>query len=1041
MISHWCGCYHVGFSNTTLEARTRDYLPLLNSEAHTTILSTTSKTVLKQSFANPSPSESIKECIYNFPLYDGVSVVGFTCKVGLRTLRGLVKEKAKAEAIFDAAVARGETAGLLVQATEASDVFSTRLGNIPAGETVIVEITYIGELKHNDLEGIRFTIPTNIAPRYGSGPRSYNSARRGSFGSTSPAEQLRAGLPVQPHGGIQITVDVNLPEGLSIKRLQSPSHPIAVSIGTISTGVQADLALNKASATLSLGTAALEKDFVLIVHSKDTGIPKALLETHPTIPNHRALMATLVPKFSLPPLPSEIVFVADRSGSMRQNIPMLVSALRVFLKSLPIGIKFNICSFGSGNTFLWPQSKSYSSETLQICIDHISTFDSNYGGTETYGAIKATIERRLTDLPLEIVLLTDGDIWSQEQLFEYVNEQVNKTDGNIRVFPLGIGSGVSHALIEGLARAGNGFAQAVQDGERLESSAIRMLRGALTPHITDYTLEVKYEQEDDDFEVIEKVTESMKTLLADSEPKALKLVDSKPKATISLYDPSASPDAGSISLPDAGTNLPNIQYPKLLQAPHKIPSLFAFARTTVYLLMDPKTIQRNPTSVVLRATSSHGPVALEIPVEVLPKPDRTIHQLAARKASQDLEEGRGWIYDGVLIKDNYPSHIEGLVRKEAIRLGETFQVVNKWCSFVAVTYKDRKVKVNNLEENTAALLPPESSSNSSPYDNMMEYSVMSVDLEENLEEEHEHIIADSFCYSPLSPPAAHASSPPPSSQAAAGRAYSGRAYSRRAAAANRVHASFASPPPPAANRGNAFFAPPPPPAPIPFHASFAPPPHRISQSSSEDLFRSTLNQPNIDSVVNSSPSSSRAYVRGGPQDRSARLDPTFAPRVHPLCATAPKMAEKQQNLQVSQFAKMASFNRNRLLPVQQAQQAQQAASFGSPDPAPRTLGFALESDTDRVLALIDLQAFDGSWGPDREQLSPIMGIAMPQAPAGVDEKIWVTMIVIRYLEVRMSDEDGLWVMVVQKARAYVQENAHGAVGELEELAEAVVGNK
>ena len=87
-----------------------------------------------------------------------------------------------------------------------------------------------------------------------------------------------------------------------------------------------------------------------------------------------------------------------------------------------------------------------------------------------------------------------------DELFDYINKQVEKSKGKIRIFPLGIGSGVSHALIEGLARAGNGFAQAVQDGERLNNSVVRMLRGALTPHITDYTLEVKYEKDDDDFE-------------------------------------------------------------------------------------------------------------------------------------------------------------------------------------------------------------------------------------------------------------------------------------------------------------------------------------------------------------------------------------------------------------------------------------------------------------------------------------------------------------------------------------------------------------
>jgi hypothetical protein len=93
-------------------AKTKTYLPLLDSEVHTTILSATSKTVLKQKFTNPS-GKNIEKCVYTFPIYDGVSVVGFTCKVGGKTLTGVVKEKRKAKKIFDDAVAKGETAGLV----------------------------------------------------------------------------------------------------------------------------------------------------------------------------------------------------------------------------------------------------------------------------------------------------------------------------------------------------------------------------------------------------------------------------------------------------------------------------------------------------------------------------------------------------------------------------------------------------------------------------------------------------------------------------------------------------------------------------------------------------------------------------------------------------------------------------------------------------------------------------------------------------------------------------------------------------------------
>lgn len=77
----------------------------------------------------------------------------------------MVKEKAKAKEEYDAAVKRGETAGLLGQGPT-SDVFMTSLGNIPAGEKLLVTITYIGELKHDiGADGIRFTIPTGISPR------------------------------------------------------------------------------------------------------------------------------------------------------------------------------------------------------------------------------------------------------------------------------------------------------------------------------------------------------------------------------------------------------------------------------------------------------------------------------------------------------------------------------------------------------------------------------------------------------------------------------------------------------------------------------------------------------------------------------------------------------------------------------------------------------------------------------------------------------------------------------------------------------------
>ena len=64
-------------------------------------------------------------------------------------------------------------------------------------------------------------------------------------------------------GGIAITVDVQMPEDSAIQELRSPSHPIAVILGKTSASESQHPHLSRASASLSLGTSTLDKDFIL----------------------------------------------------------------------------------------------------------------------------------------------------------------------------------------------------------------------------------------------------------------------------------------------------------------------------------------------------------------------------------------------------------------------------------------------------------------------------------------------------------------------------------------------------------------------------------------------------------------------------------------------------------------------------------------------------------------------------------------------------------------------------------------------------------
>lgn len=614
-----------------------------------------------------------------FPLYDGVTVVGFRCTVAGRVIVGSVKEKQQARKDYKKAVERGETAGLLEQFSSASDCFSSHVGNVPPCEEVFVEITYLGELKHDaETDGFRLTIPTTIAPRYGSASRSTELEYFNRNASSTTYE-----------GGIRILVDVTMEDGVAIRGIQSPSHYVAMTMGRTSSMPEDTFDNQHASVTLTMGTVQLDKDFILVVTCKGHDTPRALLETHPTIPNHRALLATLVPKFNLPSARPEIVFVADRSGSMGGKIPMLVSALKIFLKSLPVGVKFNICSFGSLNEFLWPKSQTYDESSLDIATKYVTSFSANLGGTEMLAAVRDTVKKRYKDLNLEVIIVTDGDIWLQQELFGFINEATSKS---VRFFSLGIGVGASTSLVEGIARAGDGFAQFVGENEKMEKKVVRMLKGALSPHIKDYTMEVEYEKTDDDYEMVESATESLKGLeIILKSPPDTKLQSSGSrggKRVISLFDPSIKLDDSTKDGAGEYDHLPSISTPKILQTPHNIPPLYPFNRTSVYLLMSPESHQQTPKAIVLRATSEQGPLELVVPIQHVGV-GKTLHQLAARKAVQELEEGRGWITgakdtDGKLIKSKFEGRWDEIVKREAVRLGVQFQVANKWCSFIAV---------------------------------------------------------------------------------------------------------------------------------------------------------------------------------------------------------------------------------------------------------------------------------------------------------------------------------------------------------------------
>jgi hypothetical protein len=182
------------YAGIYIDAQFISWLPQVSLSSVTNLYDTASRTLLSQTFVNPSTVSQIQSAKYTFPLYESSAIVSFRCYVGNRLIEGVIKEKEEATATYQAAVNRQEPASLLEQHT--SDVFSTSLGIIPPGATVVVEIEYITELKHDaEVDGLRFTIPTSIAPRYGVLPSGLTS------------DPSRPGMTVK---GMNISVQVSM---------------------------------------------------------------------------------------------------------------------------------------------------------------------------------------------------------------------------------------------------------------------------------------------------------------------------------------------------------------------------------------------------------------------------------------------------------------------------------------------------------------------------------------------------------------------------------------------------------------------------------------------------------------------------------------------------------------------------------------------------------------------------------------------------------------------------------------------------------------
>ena len=433
-----------------------DLVPLVGVRVEAEIRDYGVRVVLIQRYRNDE-SEPI-EAVYKFPLDDAAAVCGFEATIDGRRVVAHVEEREKAFRTYDEALAAGHGGYLLDE--ERPDIFTVSVGNIPPGKDVVLRITTVSELA---LEGdaIRFTLPTTISPRY------------------APAEDLKGvGIPqaervTPPYAlavpyGLSLKVDVET--SAAIRKVASPSHPVEVSIDD-----------RHAVVELSSRETAMDRDFVLYVTVAEDHQPRVLAERAPD--GKACVLVSFRPKLEAGFAPSEAVFLVDRSGSMEgDSIAEARNALQLALRTLRPGCFFNIVGFGSSHAALFPESRPYNDETLAAASAYVQSMEADMGGTEILPALELVLGAKAKEgLARQVFVLTDGEVSNTDAVIELARRH----GGQTRVFTFGIGAAPSHHLVKGLARAGEGEAEFITPGERIEKKVLRQLNRALSAALTE----------------------------------------------------------------------------------------------------------------------------------------------------------------------------------------------------------------------------------------------------------------------------------------------------------------------------------------------------------------------------------------------------------------------------------------------------------------------------------------------------------------------------------------------------------------------------
>jgi len=434
-----------------------------------------------------NPTQNWVEAVYVYPLPSGGAVDTLKMVVGDRVIVGDIKERQQARLIYEQAARNGQKAALTEQ--ERPNIFTNSVANIGPGETVLVQIEYQEPVQQNGHE-FSLRLPMVVGPRYNPAPVVQSVDFRpdgggwGAIKSDPVPDRDRISpqvLDPATHAPVNPTsITVRLQAGFALGEVKSHHHAIKTESPDSNTRI----------IKLAEGPVPADRDFELTWKPAAEKAPSVgLFREH--VGDSDYLLAFVTPpsveQGEQKPLPREVIFVIDNSGSMGGvSIIQAKASLIYALGRLQPGDRFNVIRFDHTMDVLFPTSVPADREHVGQATSFVGALQAN-GGTEMVPAMRAALSDNgnLGDANYvrQVVFLTDGAIGNEQQLFE----TINALRGRSRIFMVGIGSAPNTHLMTRAAELGRGTFTHIGSVEQVEERMRGLFAKLENPVVTNLT--------------------------------------------------------------------------------------------------------------------------------------------------------------------------------------------------------------------------------------------------------------------------------------------------------------------------------------------------------------------------------------------------------------------------------------------------------------------------------------------------------------------------------------------------------------------------